>query len=225
MRVKVRPGDVHGAASGAWDYAILLWAGNNGAAPRLLNQFVIRVITFCIAPLPMFLDYRYSARSQKSPDSSYTPRDAVIPPAVPKPGCIRPVFPGIPYPTFVLEFAHSKESYRRLKNDTRNKAFARGTGIRVAVGVKIYTRHIRAFWALRSPLGYGMKIQQETTKFPANAFTQYQFTIPAAEIFYSCPNLPLLSSQNLVLELETLRIHVADSRCQTNEIVNIFFTS
>jgi len=154
-------------------------------------------LRFCRLTL---LDYRYSALSTKSPDASFVPRDITSPPAL-----AQPEWNNAPYPTWVFEVAHSNEGWDRLKNDARMKAFSAQTSIQVFVGIKIYSQHFRVFWARRSPVGHGMRIQRTSPKLRINQPTGITFNIPATLIYWGCPNVPPLPSPNIPLRLDVLR--------------------
>src|SRR5947209_5657495 len=74
-----------------------------------------------------------------------------------------------PYPTMVVDIAVENESWRRLKDGARTKAFSRLTSIQVFVGVKVYKNTFRAIWGKRRAVGHGMHIQQQTEKLDLHA--------------------------------------------------------
>jgi hypothetical protein len=110
----------------------------------------------------------------------------------------------------VFEVAHHNEDWERLKNDARSKAFSAQTSIQVFVGVKIYSKHFRVFWAKRSPVGFGMRIQRTSPKLHINQPTGITFNIPATLIFWGCPNIPPLPSASFPLKLEDLRLSIVE---------------
>jgi hypothetical protein len=150
------------------------------------------------------LDYEYAPGASKSPDASFVPRDIVIPPALPRPGSVRPGYVGNPYPTLVFEFAACNEDWEKLKADGRNKAFSPNTSIQVLVGVKVYGRtSFQAFWAKRRhPVNGGMRIMHATPRIRITQPTNRVLQIPAALIFWEIPVLPPLPSPNLPLSFE-----------------------
>ena len=154
----------------------------------------------------MQADYRYNDRASKSPDNSYVPRDIQVPPAKLKPGT------NIPYPTIVIEVNHNHEGWNKLKRDARTKALARMTSIQIIIGITIFTSHFRIFWARRSATGTGMNIQQTTPKLDAQVPTNLTFTLPKNLVFWSVPqpNWPVTSTPNLILQIDTLRLAIAD---------------
>jgi cobalamin biosynthesis protein CobD/CbiB len=116
------------------------------------------------------------------------------------------------YPTLVFEVAHRNESWRRRKDDARNKVFSRLTSIQVVIGVKIYAHHFRAFWAhRRTNPNHGMSIQQTTEKLDVKLVTQDIFRIPSQYIFFGVPAnmVPLIPTPSLDLKLEKIRNAIA----------------
>src|SRR2546423_4537337 len=79
-----------------------------------------------ICPL-ILLDYSYENLSTKSPDRQFTPKSITIPPALPKPGTIRPGYLGPPFSTLVFEVSHQNESWSKLLQDAITKAFSVNT--------------------------------------------------------------------------------------------------
>lgn len=146
------------------------------------------------------LDYRYAGLSSKSTDASFVPRDITSPPAL-----TQPEYNNAPYPTWVFEVAHRNEDWVRLQNEARTKAFSAQTSIQVFIGVKIYSAHFKVFWAKRSPVGFGMRIQRSSPKLRINQPTGITFNIPATLIYWGCPNIPPLPSPSIPLRLEVLR--------------------
>src|SRR5436305_7224755 len=156
-------------------------------------------------------DYEWSPRGSKSPDYSYLPRDITIPPANPNPKSIRPGFVGRPYPTMVVDIAVENESWRRLKDGARAKAFSRLTSIQVFVGVKVYKNTFRAIWGKRRAVGHGMHIQQQTEKLDLHAVSNVMFTIPKSLVFWGVPlPLPPTPTPDLILLIETFRLAIVD---------------
>jgi hypothetical protein len=146
------------------------------------------------------LDYKYDNTHTKQPDSSYTPRDLTCPPALPQ-----PEYDNIPYPTFVIEVAHKHEPWEQLRADARYKAFSRQTSIQIFVGVKIYTKHMKLFWAKRAAVGHGMKIMRTSPKIKINQPTTRVFNLPANLIFWGLSTLPPLPTPDFPLHFQTLR--------------------
>jgi hypothetical protein len=216
LGIRTVPSLMHEAACGAWDADINGWANNYGPVPpKSLPPFLPTRSAgiYRVSEFTNLLDYFYAARSKKSPDGSFRPRDIRIPPAIPIPGTIRPGRVGTAYPTLVFEFAYRHEGWQRLKDEARERAFSAMTSIRVFVGIKIYTASYQAFWARRSPTGVGMNIVESTVKLPVEDPTDIVFTIPAVEVFWGCgPNyqLPPLPSPNLVLSLEHFRLRIVE---------------
>lgn len=129
-----------------------------------------------------------------------------MPPARLKPGT------NVPYPTVVLEVAHKIESWRRLKDDARKKAFSRMTSIQVVIGIKIYERHIRCFWGSRGANGTDMVFREQTSKLDVQQASAIVFTIPKDLVFWGvpCHLIPTTSGPALILPIETLRIAISD---------------
>jgi hypothetical protein len=207
------PADIHARAVHAWSTMIEIWGSNYTI--EILHESPLEYTGDAGIILghssTYFLDYPWSQRGKKSPDSSFTPRDITSPPARIKPNTFG-LGPGFMYPTIVYEVAHRNESWRRLKDDARNKAFSRLTSIQVFVGVKIYAHHFRAFWAhRRTNPNYGMYIQQTTTRLDVKLETQEIFRIPAQYIFFGVPanNIPPTPTPTLDLHLEKVRNAIA----------------
>ena len=112
----------------------------------------------------------------------------------------------------VVEVAVENESWRRLKADARRKTFSRLTSIQVFVGVKVFKKSFRAIWGQRRPVGHGMHIQQQTDKLDLDTVTNVTFRIPKNVIFWGVPLhlLPQTPTQDLILEMETVRLAIAD---------------
>lgn len=207
------PADIHARAVHALSSVIEAW-GNNNAIEDTNEPPLENTGDACITlghPSAYFLVYPWSQRGKKSPDSSFTPRDTTSPPAKIKPNTFG-LGPGFMYPTLVFEVAHRNESWRRLKDDARNKAFSRLTSIQVVIGVKIYAHHFRAFWAhRRANPNHGMSIQQTTEKLDVKLVTQETFRIPAQYIFFGVPanNVPQTPTPTLNLKLEKIRNAIA----------------
>jgi hypothetical protein len=108
----------------------------------------------------------------------------------------------------VVEVAHRNEKWEQLLADAGLKAFSRMTSIQVVVGVKIYSRHFRCFWARRRLVpNYGMIIEGRSDKLPVSVATDVEFIIPADLIFYGVPHdqMPPLPTPHLHLRMEILR--------------------
>jgi hypothetical protein len=146
------------------------------------------------------LDYKYDNTHKKQPDSSYTPRDLTCPPALPQ-----PEYRDDPYPTFIIEIAHKHEPWAQLRADARYKAFSQYTSIQIVVGVKIYSKHMKWFWAKRANVGHGMKIMRTTPKMKIDRPTTRVFNLPANLVFWGLPALPPLPTPDFPLRLEALR--------------------
>jgi len=160
--------------------------------------------------MSLFLVYVWSPRgAKKSPDASFTPRDATSPPLKIKPNTLT-LGPGVLYPTVVYEVSHMNESLRRMKDDARTKAFSILTSIQVVICVKISKGHFQAFWGKRHPTRPGgMLIQQRTDKLDVHQPTQIMFTIPATLVFHGVAVLPPTPTPNLQLKLERVRNAIA----------------
>jgi hypothetical protein len=105
----------------------------------------------------------------------------------------------------VFEIAHRNESWNRLISDAGRKAFSSNTSIQVVVGIKIHRTKFRMFWGRRRRSGQGMCIKKITPKLDVNTPSRRVFNIPAALIFWGCPQLPPLPSPMLPLRIEILR--------------------
>ena len=210
LNVRVIPGDLHGAASTAFNYPIESWANNlqpvpPGIIPSLRNRSDACSIS-CLLLWLMQVDYKYDDQSSKSPDNSFVPRNIQAPPAKLKPGT------NIPYPTLVIEVYHKHEGWKELKRDAKTKAFSQMTSIQIIIGIKLFTSHFRVFWAHRSPTGTGMNIQGTTPKLDVQIPTNLTFTLPKSLVFWSVPQVswPVTPTPNLILHMETLRMAIAD---------------
>lgn len=86
------------------------------------------------------------------------------------------------------------------------------TSIQVAIGVKIYKRHIRCFWGSRRANGADMTIREQTPKLDAQQVSATDFTIPKHLVFWGVPPhlLPPTPTPALILPFETLRIAISD---------------
>ena len=215
LGIRTVPGDIHGAGAHAWNPVIIAWANNNQPPPTQTHPTLRSQIDASIPPpissLLTSTDYEWSPRGSKSPGYSYFPRDITIPPANPKPKSIRPGFVGRPYPTMVVEIAVENESWRRLKDDARTKAFSRLTSIQVFVGVKVYKNTFRAIWGKRRAVGHGMHIQQQTEKLDLHAVSNVMFTIAKSLVFWGLPlPLPPTPTPDLILLIETFRLAIVD---------------
>src|SRR5579859_3363303 len=156
------------------------------------------------------IDYEYRTRNVKCPDASFIPRTIQIPPAKPQPGTVKPGYAGLAFPTIVYEVAHTNETWQRLMQDGQEKAFSRTTSVQVLVAVKLYKKHMRAFWGRRRQGGTGMDIIRTTDKLRMDRPTRQYFMIPAALVFWGCPNVPAHVSGHLRLGLEGLRQELQD---------------
>jgi hypothetical protein len=154
-------------------------------------------------------DYYYTNGNSKSPDASFVPKTISIPPALAQPGLVSVDFPhGIPFPTIVFECAYQNEKWPQLLSDARNKTFARTTSVQVWVGIKIYqpSREMRAVWGKRRAKGYDTRMMKVTRRISVDRPTRITFTIPAALVFWGCPQIPpYLVGTDYVLELDAVR--------------------
>jgi hypothetical protein len=133
------------------------------------------------------------------------------PPANPKPISIKPGLVGRPYPTMVIEVAVGNESWRKLKDDARTKAFSRMTSIQVYVGVKVFKNTFRAIWGKRRAVGHGIHIEGQTDKLRLDTISNIIFRIPKDLIFWGVPlPLPLTPTPDLILHMETFRLAIVD---------------
>jgi hypothetical protein len=85
------------------------------------------------------------------------------------------------------------------------KAFSRNTSIQLFVGIKIYAKCMKLFWAKRAAVGHGMKTMCTSPKMKINQPTTQAFNLPANLIFWGVPALPPLPTPNFHLEFEILR--------------------
>jgi hypothetical protein len=129
------------------------------------------------------VDYKYGNRKSKSRDASFIPPSIQIPPAKPRPGTTKQGYAGFAYPPVVFEVTHKHESWARLMDDVRHKAFAGSMSIQVFLGLKLYKRHLKFIWARRGRQQRGMKIMRLTPKFPVNGPTHLYLSIPTSLIF------------------------------------------
>ena len=154
-------------------------------------------------------DYYYTSRRSKSPDSSFVPKTISIPPSLAQPNSVSVDLPnGAPFPTIVFECAYQNEKWPQLISDARNKTFARTTSVQVWVGIKVYQspREMRAIWGKRRVKGYDMRIMKVTGRLSVDKPTHVTLAIPAALIFWGCPQIPPhLVGSNCVFALETFR--------------------
>ena len=213
LAVRLVPGIAHGLASAAWSAVIENWASNNTISTGAVVPPLIPYSDACILCFPtvlILIDYEFLPGSSKSPDASFCPRDIAIPPALPRPGSVRPGYSGTPYPTLVFEGAVTNEDWEQLKADRRNKAFSANTSIQVLVGVKVHGRtSFQCFWGKRRhAVNGGMRIMHATPRIPTNKPTNRVLRIPAALIFWGVPVMPPLPSQHLPLSLERLRLYL-----------------
>lgn len=210
LHIRVVPGDIHAAASSAFNYSIESWANNlQYVPPGTISRLRNRGDASRSSPFSLWLmqvDYRYNDRASKSPDNSFVPRDIQVPPAKLKLGM------NIPYPTIVIEVGHNHEGWNKLKGDARMKAFSRMTSIQIIIGIQIFISDFRVFWARRSATGTGMNIQQTTPKLDVQVSTNLTFTLPKNLVFWSVPqsNWPVTPTPNLILQIDTLRLAIAD---------------
>ena len=164
--------------------------------------------TVFIIPSANFLDYAWSNRGKKSPDCSYVPRDLTVPPAKRK--LRTPVVNALvpPYPTMVVEIAHTHESWKKLKDDARRKAFSSRTSIHWMIGIKFYKNYFQAFWGVRRANGWGIQIRESTGKLPKDTPTNTVFTIPGIDFWWGVPagDIPQTATQDFTFPLEQLRV-------------------
>lgn len=90
------------------------------------GMFTDRVILSAANDLDYTWGVRRGGHGRKSPDLSFRPRDLTVPPAKYQ---VRSIKQNEHYPTIVVELANRNESWNRLVNDARRKAFARQTSI------------------------------------------------------------------------------------------------
>ena len=154
-------------------------------------------------------DYYYTNRRSKSPDSSFVPKTISIPPALAQPNSVSVDLPnGASFPTIVFECVYQNEKWPQLISDARNKTFARTTSVQVWVGIKVYQsrREMRAIWGKRHMKGFDMCIMKVTHLLSVDKPTHITLAIPAALIFWGCPQIPPhLIGSNCVFTLETFR--------------------
>jgi hypothetical protein len=124
---------------------------------------------------------------------------------LPKFGTVRPHYIGTPYPSLVFEISHTNESRPQMVTNARTKAFARTTSIQVYVGLKVYSKHMRAMWGRRTDIGRGMRMERLTHKFPIAQQTGLSFRIPTQLIFWGCSVIPPHMLQHCVIPLEAFR--------------------
>jgi len=212
LRIRTIPGSTHEILGEFVRDDIKNWA--NQSAPRGQDKPLMgmgsagmltdRVILSAANDQDYTWGIRRGSRGRKSPDLSFRPRDLTVPPARYQ---VRSSKPSDHYPTIVVELAHRNESWNRLVNDARRKAFARQTSIQVAIGIKIFRRDFRCFWAKRHRNGAGMTIVQRTPKLPLNAATNIVFTIPRDVFWWGIPaqGVPATATQDYDLSMDWLR--------------------
>lgn len=108
LHIRVVPGNIHAAASSAFNYSIESWANNlqhvpPGTIPPLRNRSDASRFSHFSLLLLIQVDCRYNGQASKSPANSFVPQVIQIPPAKLKPGT------NIPYPTVVIEVGHRHE--------------------------------------------------------------------------------------------------------------------
>jgi len=145
----------------------------------------------------------------KSPDGQFTPKSITIPPALPKPGTIRPGYIGTPFPTVVFEVSHNNEIWPQLLQDARTKAFSVNTSIQVWIGLKIYTHRLRGIWGYRRNVGQGMRIGGQVPAFSIYQPTARHLRIPTHLIFWGSVIPPHLVAQpQFPIALEDFRVEL-----------------
>ena len=156
-----------------------------------------------------FVDYSYANLKTKSPDCQFTPKSITIPPALPKPGTIRPGYLGTPFPTVVFESFHHNETWPQLLQDARTKTFSVNTTIQVWIGLKIYAHRLRGIWGYRSNAGHGMTIGGRLPTFSIYQPTGHHLRIPTHLIFWGSVIPPHLVPQpRFPIPLEDFRVGV-----------------
>ena len=141
----------------------------------------------------------------KSPDASFIPVNIQIPPAKAQPGTAKPGFIGTAFPTIVFEIAHHHEPWHILLRDAREKAFSAHTSVQIVVGIKLFVKHFKAFWAKRHRQGRGMKVMRMTEKLPLNRGTRKFFLLPSNLIYWGCPHPPAHVGTHFRFSLEGYR--------------------
>ena len=154
-----------------------------------------------------FIDYCYSALRTKSPDAQFTPRSITIPPAMPKPGTIRPGYIGTPFPTVVFEVSHFNETWPQLLHDAGTKTFSVNTTIQVWIGLKIYSNRLQGIWGYHRNNGHGMQIGGQVPAFSIHQPTNRHLRVPTRLIFWGSVIPPHLAAQPVFpLALEDFRV-------------------
>jgi hypothetical protein len=215
LRIRTVPSQVHEVLIGYIRSDLHKWA--NSSAPRgqydpFLDMGSAGTLPDHVSSDTNAQDYAWGQRvkGRKSPDLSFRPRALTVPPGKYQ---IRRAA-NEHYPTMVIEVAYRNESWRRLVDDARRKAFAAQTSIQIVLGIKIYNHHFQCFWGRRSARGYGMNIIQQTDKLARNTPTNDVFSIPRALFWWGIPpaNVPLTATQNYDLPMDWVR-------AQLNEVL------
>lgn len=201
------PQEVHETMIRRVDMIILNWANSSDPVDPPFIPSGSAGYVFII-PSANFIDYVWSNHGKKSPDCSYVPRDLTVPPAKRKlrTPVVNATVP--PYPTMVVEIAHKHESWKKLKDDARRKAFSSRTSIHCMIGIKFYKNHFQAFWGVRRAIGWGIQIRESTGKLPKYTPTNMIFTIPRADFWWGVPAgvIPQTASPHFIFSLEQLRV-------------------
>jgi len=211
MRIRTVPSQVHEVLMGYLRSDLQKWA--NSSAPRgqddpFLDMGSAGMLPDRVSCVADAQDYTWGQRvkGRKSPDLSFRPQALTVPPGkyqLRRAGNEH-------YPTMVIEVAYRNESWRRLVDDARRRAFAAQTSIQIVLGIKIYKHHFRCFWGRRSARGYGMNIIQQTDKLARNTPTNDVFTIPRALFWWGIPaaNIPPTATQNYDLSMDWVRVQL-----------------
>jgi hypothetical protein len=210
--VRIVPCLAHGASAGFFSDELQDWAKVPNATG--LAKYTLKNINDSSMPLSnsslTMTDYVWRTRNAKSPDASFIPVNIVIPPAKVQPGTAKPGSVGVAFPTIVFEIAHHNEPWHILLRDAREKAFSAQSSVQVVIGVKLFKKEFKAFWAKRHAQGRGMKIMRMTEKIKLDQPTRRFFLIPANLIYWGCPHIPAHVSTHFRFSLESYRRCVSD---------------
>jgi hypothetical protein len=109
----------------------------------------------------------------------------------------------------VVEIANSHESWKKLKDFARRKAFSSQTSVHCMIGIKFYADHFQAFWGVRRANGWGIHIRESTGKLPKITPTNTVFTIPRVDIWWGvrpARDIPQTASPDFIFSLEQLTV-------------------